>query len=181
MFDFKKKRLNPLLRQCVENINGALPVNTPDQAIGLLNLKQEITEKLGKLAQRQGLKAKLTFYGAVLLAVAGVAGAFLAPPVAIPAGVAAAAVFLGGSLLSQKYALNRSEVTQNRYVLSDKIDTEVAVAMTRFPALASSPDVKTALAQAFTESANKKDYESLSKRALQFTPVAPKPAAAQPA
>ena len=181
MFDFKKKRLNPLLRQCVEKIDGALPVNTPDQAIGLLNLKQEITAKLGKLAQGQGLKAKLTFYGSVLLAVAGVAGAFLAPPVAVPAGIAAAAVFLGGSLLSQKYALNRGEVTQNRYVLSDKIDTEVAVAMTHFPALASSPDVKAALAQAFTEAANKKDYEGLSKRAMKFSPPAPKPAAEQPA
>lgn len=178
MFDFKKKRLNPLLRQCVENINGALPVNTPDQAIGLLNLKQEITEKLGKLAQGQGFKAKMTFYGSVLLAAACVVGAFFAPPVAIPAAGAAAAIFLGGSLLSQKYALNRGEVTQNRYVLSDKIDTEVALAMTRFPAMASSPDIKTALGQAFTEAANKKDYEALSKRAMKFTPPAPKPVAA---
>jgi hypothetical protein len=181
MFDFTKKRLNPLLRKSVEAVNAMLPVNTPDQAIGLLNLKKEITERFGKLAQGQGLKAKMIFYGSALLAAAGVAGALLAPPVAVPAGMAAAAVFLGGSLLSQKCAMNKGAATESRYVLSDKIDTEVAVAMTRFPSFASSPDVKTALAQGFTEAANKKDFESLSRRAMKFSLPAPKQAAAKPA
>ncbi|MEZ0226782.1 MAG: hypothetical protein ACAH83_19650 [Alphaproteobacteria bacterium] len=179
MFDFTKKRLNPLLRKSVEAINGALPVNTPDQALSLLNLKKEITERFGKLAQGQGLKAKMIFYGSVLLAVAGVAGAFLAPPVAVPMGIAAAAVFAGGSVLSQKCAMNKGAATESRYVLSDKIDTEVAVAMTRLPSLSSNPDIRTALAQAFTEAASKKDFDALSKRAMKFILPAPKPAAAK--
>ena len=181
MFDFTKKRLNPLLRKSVEAINGALPVNTPDQALSLLNLKKEITERFGKLAQKQGLKAKAIFYGSVLLAAAGVVGAFLAPPVAVPAGITAAAVFVGGSVLSQKCAMNKGAATESRYILGDKIDTEVAVAMTRFPSLSSNPDIKTALAQAFTEATNKKDFEALAKRAMKFTLAVPKPAAAKPA
>jgi hypothetical protein len=174
MFDFKKKRLDPLLKEFVDRINGAMPVNSPDQALGLLNVKKDIGARLGKLAQGQRMRGT-TIFLTTLAATGGlVAAAFLAPAAAIAAGGGAAVVLLGGSLMAQKCAMNRGEATRDRYVLSDKIDTEVALAMTRFSGSAAAPDVKAALGQAFTDASSKKEYDALAKHAAKFVPPQPK-------
>jgi hypothetical protein len=178
MFDFKKKRLDPLLKEFVDRINTAMPVNTPDQAIGLLGVKKDIGARFGKLAHGQGMRAATLLLTTLATAGGLVAAVFLAPAAAIAAGAGAAVVLLGGGLMAQKCALNKGEATRDRYILSDKIDTEVALAMTRFSGSAAAPEVKTALGQAFAEASDKKGFEALAKRAAKFVPPQPKQIAA---
>ena len=175
MFDFRKKHLYPVLRQFVEKINGALPLNKPEQASSLLDLKKDITANLGKLAQGQGARAKMTFLGTLATSAGLVVLACMAPPAALAAGVGAAAAFVAGTSVAQKFSLNRGAIVQGRHVLTEKIDSEVIQAMPGFVTAMQAPEFKARLAEAFDSAANKKEYDALAKRALKAE--APKPKA----
>ena len=174
MFDFRKKHLYPVLKQFVEKINGALPLNKADQAGGLLGLKQEISGKLGKLAQGQGAKAKMTFLATLATTAGLIALAVLTPPLAIAAGAGAGAVLVAGTAVAQKYFLNRGAITEARHVLTEKIDAEIIQALPNLGFAATTPDFKTMLSQAFDDAANKREYDSLARRALKAETPKPK-------
>jgi hypothetical protein len=178
MFDFRKKHLYPVLRQFVERINGALPLNKPDQAAGLLDLKKDITTSLNKMAQGQGRWARVAGL-TTLVATAGlITLAAMMPPAAIVAGIGAAVAFVGGTAVTQKFSLNKGAITQGRHVLTEKIDAEVIQAMPNFLSAYQAPDFKARLIEAFDTAANKKEYDSLARRALKVD--LPKPKAKAP-
>lgn len=176
MFDFRKKHLYPVLKQFVEKINSALPLNRPDAASGLLDLKKDITTSLDKLARGQGNKAKMTFLGTLAATAGLIVLAVTMPPAAIVAGIGAGAVFVAGTAVAQKFSLNKSAITQGRHVLTEKIDSEVIQAMPNFLTAYQAPDFKTRLTEAFGAAANTKEYEALAKHALKAE--TPKPKAA---
>ena len=178
MFDFRKKHLNPVLRQFVERINGALPLKGAEQTASLLDLKKVITDSLGKLSRSEHRKSLTTMFATLATTGGLIATAILMPPAAIGASIAAAAVFVAGLAGAQKFSLNEAAASRGRFVLTEKIDAEVIQALPNLGFAATTPDFKTMLTQSFAGAANKREYDALARHALKAALPQPKPQAA---
>lgn len=170
MFDFKKKHLNPVLKQFVERINGALPLKGAEQMASFLDLKKVATDSLNKIARSEHRKSVTTMFATLATTGGLIAAAVLMPAAAIAASVAAGAVFIAGLAGAQKFSLNEAAASRGRYVLTEKIDAEVIQSLPNLGFSATTPEFKTMLAQSFDAAANKEEYKALAKRAMKSEP-----------
>jgi hypothetical protein len=126
MFDFKAKKLNPIIKDAVGDIDAALATESvPDEIENLLAAKESADKKLGGLVDGEMAKG-----GAVLLGVAAVIVASLFAAVTAPLGAALGAASLGisaiGILHANKKVMNSACAKRTREAVSEAVNSQVA-------------------------------------------------------
>lgn len=167
MFDFRKKKLNPVVKRIVEDIDDALRIEPGEERMGrLLSIQEDAQKKLNHVVNRDRAASAIT--SAVAIAGSLTALYFFvlstACIVALPALVLASCVAL-------KKVLNENAAAGDRQTLNAKINDElVKTAFSAPEAAGKSPRFAQAIKRAFNSADAGQAYTKLTTR-VAFVPA----------
>ncbi|MBI3441345.1 MAG: hypothetical protein HY052_06050 [Proteobacteria bacterium] len=161
MFNFKKKKLDPILAQALDKMDAILKMeDVTEKTEQLLALKEALGNTVGKMSRHENTVAvgSLTLgmgaaFGTLIFATGG-----LALPLVL---------FLGGTASQIKHIANRDVAAENKKTVEGRIDRAVANMLAFNPqAVLDSPRFRKNLQTTFNLKSSEDEFAKLNKRVV---------------